>query len=188
MPRLHSPLALPRHSLAAQPARRRTDLGDSVADVTAVLAHEVGHAKLMHNYVSLVLVLTNLFMTFFTYGYTQSESRTLVAQFGYELSADPREPPATFLTLNLFFMVFSAIVTPIFEVLLNVVTRQLEFAADRFSAEVGYDIRPSLLKLAKKNMENADPDPFVALCRYSHPTTTERVKAIDECLTQKKRQ
>ena len=167
---------------------RRTDLADSVADVTAVLAHEVGHAKLSHNYISLALVLVNLFMTFFTYGYTQSEGRTLVSQFGYELPADPLQPPATFLTLNLFFMVFSAVVTPLFEVLLNVVTRQLEFAADRFSAEAGYDIRPSLKKLAKKNRENADPDPFVAMCRYSHPTTTERVQAIDACFAKKKLQ
>ena len=167
-----------------------TDLGNSVPDVTAVLAHEVGHAKLGHNYISLVLVLLNLFMTFFTYGYMQSEGRSLAAQFGYALPADPSSeeqgvPGSVFLTLNLFFMVFSAIVSPPFELMMNVVTRQLEFAADRFSAEQGYDIRPSLLKLARKNKENADPDPFVSICTHSHPVTTQRVRAVDECLKKK---
>ena len=158
------------------------NLKGSVADVTAVLAHEVGHAKMRHNYISLLLVMINLFMTFFTYGYTQSEARTLVSQFGYEVPEDETAAPPTFLTLNLFFMVFSAIVTPAFEILLNVVTRQLEFAADRFSADLGYDIRPPLKALAKHNMEDADPDPFVSLCRHSHPVTTQRVVAIDEHL------
>ena len=67
---------------------------------------------------------------------------------------------------------------PLFEILLNVVTRQLEFAADRFSCDLGLDIRPALLKLSKTNLENADPDPLLAACRHSHPVTTQRIAAI----------
>ena len=54
----------------------------------------------------------------------------------------------------------------------------LEFAADRYSARLGYDLREALKHMDRENKGNPDPDPIVSLCKLSHPSTVQRVAAL----------
>merc|ERR1740130_501016 len=71
---------------------------------------------------------------------------------------------------------------PLFSVLANCIVRQLEFAADKYSVELGYDIRLALLDLGLENLSDMNPDPWHAAYHYSHPPLVQRLDAIKELL------
>lgn len=148
-----------------------THLDGQVDDVCAVVAHEIGHSKLQHNYALLGVACAQIFVLFYTLGFFTSDP-SLVTDFGYDASC-------TYLTLAMFMMCYTAVVQPAFSVLFNAVTRQLEFAADAYSHRLGYDIRAALAKISKTNLADLNPDPLVSMCRDSHPTTVQRVAAIE---------
>jgi STE24 endopeptidase len=114
---------------------------------------------------------------FFTFGFCQSDPR-LATDFGYDA-------PCTFLTLQTFLTLYSSLVSPFFSIALNAFTRQLEFAADAYSVSLGYDIRGSLAKISKTNLSDLNPDPLDSLCHHSHPTTVQRVTAVEALLDKK---
>ena len=113
-------------------------------EVKSVVAHEIGHAVLHHNYMQLAIITTQLFATFFTYGLCQT-NKYLVTDFGFD-------SPCTYLTLHAFFLLYNSAVSPLMGPLMNGFTRSLEFAADRYSVHLGYDVRSALTKLSDKNL------------------------------------
>ena len=147
-----------------------THLKDEVPPICSVVAHEIGHAVLHHNWYLLALATFQLFATFFTFGLCRTEPH-LVTDFGFDT-------PCTYLYLHCFFLLYNSAVSPILEPLLNGFTRQLEFAADAYSVTLGYDIRYALKTIDAKNLGNANPDPLVSFCHHSHPTLVQRVAAV----------
>ena len=155
-----------------------THLDGNVEDICAVVAHEIGHAKLHHNYMQLCFVTLQLFATFFTYGMC-AEDPNLVGDFGF------KGAPCAYLRLHAFFLLYNSAVSPILGPLMNAFTRALEFSADRYSVSLGYDLRPALARISKKNLSDADPDPLVSLCHHSHPTIVQRYEALSAELEKK---
>jgi len=149
-------------------------LDHDIQEVKSVVAHEIGHAVLHHNYMQLAIITTQLFATFFTYGLCQT-NKYLVTDFGFD-------SPCTYLTLHAFFLLYNSAVSPLMGPLMNGFTRSLEFAADRYSVHLGYDVRSALTKLSDKNLSDCNPDPLVSLCHHSHPTLVQRHAAIARCL------
>ena len=76
-----------------------------IPDICAVVAHEIGHSKLHHNYMMLAQAVVQLGMTFFTYGVC-AEVPTLVSDFGFD-------DTCTFLKLNTFFLLYNSALSPI---------------------------------------------------------------------------
>jgi len=152
-------------------------LDSDVDAICAVVAHEIGHAKMHHNYALLVITAAQFFVMFYTFGFCQNDPR-LATDFGFDR-------PCTFIALQTFFTLYSSLVMPFFSIGMNAFTRQLEFAADAYSVRLGYDIRGSLAKISKTNLSDLNPDPLDSLCHHSHPTTVQRVGAVKALLDKK---
>lgn len=67
-----------------------------------------------------------------------------------------------------------------FSSLLQVMSRRLEFAADRYSEGLGYadELCRALIKLGKDNLSLPVDDPLYSMCNHSHPPIPERIAAL----------
>ena len=150
------------------------DLKNDKARINAVVGHEIGHAKLNHNWILTTVMAANLSSMFYIFSFFQSDV-SMVKSFGFPESN-------TFLILSTFMAVYGSCIMPLFSVLANCIVRQLEFAADKYSVELGYDIRLALLDLGLENLSDMNPDPWHAAYHYSHPPLVQRLDAVKELL------
>ena len=143
-------------------------------DIKSVVGHEIGHSVMNHTYVLLALTLANMFVMFFSFGFFENTDDVVVS-FGYSESN-------TFLRVQCFLAVYSAVIMPIFGVFMNSITRRLEFQADAYSVGLGMDIREALIKISKKNKGDLNPDWMHSLYHLSHPPLLERLDAVSLAL------
>jgi len=147
-------------------------------ELLAILGHELGHWKLGHT-------LTNLFITqlyfgaafyFFSLCYTSEE---LYRSFGFD-GVD--RPIPTIIALTLFFQTLWAPVDKVLSFILTVFSRMNEFAADKFSVDLGYSqkLQTGLCKISLENLGSMCPDKWYATYHYSHPPLVERLSAMIE--------
>ena len=140
----------------------------------AVLAHEMGHYKMKHIrrmllvqtvflFIGLYLLswLINAPWFFSAFGLTQSNHAALV-----------------------LFSIVSGPATFYLGPLMNRLSRQHEYEADRFAAKTlgeGKPMEEALINLTVKNLSNLNPHPWYSAYHYSHPTPAERISAIRQC-------
>ncbi|WP_319542574.1 M48 family metallopeptidase [uncultured Pseudodesulfovibrio sp.] len=159
--------------------RRRIALFDTlikemtVNEIVAVLAHEVGHAKLGHIKKRLftgilktgaIFYLMSLFL----------DSRPLFDAFGME--------HMSIYAGLVFFVLLYTPLSLVLSVISNRVSRTHEYEADAFSATTTG--RPdtmisALKKLSASNLSNLTPHPLTVWLGYSHPPVLDRVRALD---------
>lgn len=154
------------------------DLEGDVPMIKAVVGHEIGHSIEHHQWALLGAVLVNLFLMFWTYGFFQN-TPAVVTSFGFT-------HVNTFLSLQCFMAVYGCLIMPLWSVAMNAVTRSLEFRADRYSVGLGYDIRPSLLRISKTNKGDLNPDWLHSMWHHSHPPLLERLRAVTELMAKTK--
>ncbi len=141
--------------------------------IVAVLAHEMGHNVKKHILKGLVI------------------STVLSLAGFYLLSLCLNWPPffSTFgvptPSLQVGFVLFG-LLSSVFTFPLNPfmkwLSRKNEYESDAFSVAVTKDkasMKEALVNLSKDNLSNLTPHPFYSFYHYSHPTTTERVTAIE---------
>ena len=142
----------------------------------AVLAHEMGHYKMKHIrrmllvqsvFLFIGLYLLSIFLNapwfFSAFGLTPSHHAALV-----------------------LFSIVSGPATFYLGPLMNRLSRQHEYEADRFAAKTLGEVKPmeeALINLTVKNLSNLNPHPWYSAYHYSHPTPAERISAIRQCLT-----
>ncbi|DBA93318.1 hypothetical protein WJX79_004642 [Trebouxia sp. C0005] len=142
-------------------------------EVTAVLAHELGHWKLGHtpkNFVlSQVVILAQ--MSLFTFTRT---APGLFESFGFI-----KEQPV-FMSIVLFQLLQGPI-DEVLGLLINQLSRRYEFQADNFAVTLGHapQLREALKKLDSNNKSAPNVDPWYSAYHYSHPPLLERLTAID---------
>jgi STE24 endopeptidase len=140
-------------------------------ELTAILAHEVGHYKKKHIQQSLVLGVLQTGLLFFLFGFL-ANSEALSASLG-----------ASDIKFHIALIGFSLIYSPISMLLgifMNYFSRKNEFEADAFARETfnGEDLVNALKKLSVKHLSNLTPHPWYVFVHYSHPPLAERVKSI----------
>ena len=76
-------------------------------------------------------------------------------------------------------MAFS-LVSPLFGLLANAVSRRAEFRADAQAVQEGCGdaLVSALRKLARENFAELAPSPLLVKLEYSHPPLSERIRAI----------
>ncbi len=145
----------------------------SVPELVAVLAHEIGHAKLWHipfGFVRSILVTGFMLFCF-------SELKEFPQPYeglGLTVTFHSTALLAFFLFPMIFFFV---------QFLQNGISRLNEFAADRFAVEAvgsAKDLISALKKLSADQFSNLYPHPLVVFLEYTHPPLVERVKAMRE--------
>ncbi|KAK4191686.1 peptidase family M48-domain-containing protein [Podospora australis] len=148
-------------------------------EVTAVLAHELGHWSLGHTTKLFGISQAHFFYIFALFSVFVNNN-SLYADFGFH-----KEHP-----IIVGFLLFSDILGPadnVIKFLMNILSRRFEFQADAFANNLGYnaELASSLIKLQIQNLSTMDADWMFASYHFSHPILSERLKALDWKATKK---
>ncbi len=141
--------------------------------LAAVLAHEIGHAKLHHLAKGLVLSFFVTVIAFFTIN-LMIDYLPLYRAFGFSRASYH----AILVILGFCSGPFTFFITPLF----TMWSRKHEYEADRYAVRITgrrEDLKEGLIILTKENLSNLTPHPLYSFFNYSHPAIGERIKAID---------
>jgi len=149
----------------------------SVPELVAVLAHEIGHAKLGHIRKMMILSLLSTGLTFFLLGQFIGDP-ALYRAIGIEPAPDQPLP------IYAGIIAFSLLMSPLNRILSIFIyrsSRRHEFEADAFAkSTTGHceDLITALKKLSVENLSNLSPHPLTIWLSYSHPPVLERIRAL----------
>jgi len=145
----------------------------SEPELEAVLAHEIGHYKKRHIPKMMLFSAASLFGAFYLIAWL-SNQRWFLQPFGFDVQHG-------IVPVMLLFALLSGLVTFWLSPLLHFWSRRYEYQADRYAAEVmgeSASLTGALRKLNEKNLSNLTPHPAYSAFYYSHPTLTERERAL----------
>tara|TARA_R110000868_G_scaffold259361_11_gene517475 strand:- start:12329 stop:13561 length:1233 start_codon:yes stop_codon:yes gene_type:complete len=144
----------------------------TVAELVAVLAHEIGHYKKKHIIKGMVTSIIQSGILFYLLSiFLKAEG--LFSAFNME--------QMSVYTGLIFFGMLYAPIEMILSIFMQKSSRKHEFEADEFAAkttEKPDDMISTLKKLSKDNLSNLTPHPFYVFLNYSHPPVLQRIKAI----------
>lgn len=144
----------------------------SVEELTAIVAHEVGHYKRKHILKGTITGILQTGIVFFLLSFFLHEKALFDAFFVSQ--------PAVYTGLIFFGMLYSPI-EMVLSIFMNRSSRKHEFEADRYAADTSDSnaLIEGLKKLSVHNLSNLTPHPFYVFLHYSHPPVLERIRAID---------
>ena len=136
-------------------------------EIVAVLAHEVGHAKLRHTRDGLILNLVQTFVMFFILGIALS-SDALSEALG---AAQP-----SFHVGLIAFMILYSPLSFVSSFVTNSISRRNEYSADEFSLKTfkPETLASALTKISSDALSNLNPHPWYVAAYYTHPTLKQR--------------
>jgi STE24 endopeptidase len=158
-------------------AKKRIVLYDTlIADlkpdeITAVLAHEIGHYKKKHTLSGTILSIIQSGIILYIFSLFVANPLLSEALGVKETS------------FHIALITFGFLYSPISTVLglgLNVLSRRHEYQADRFAGEKFNpgSLINALKGLSRKNLSNLTPHSFYVWFNYSHPTLVQRIRAL----------
>jgi STE24 endopeptidase len=144
----------------------------SIAELVAVLAHEMGHFKKKHILMSLLISIGQSGLMFYLL--------SIVISYSGLFEAFYVKTPSVYTGLVFFAILYSPfdVITGLF---LGALSRKNEFEADRFAVATTQNpqaMMDALKKLSVHNLTNLRPHPFYVFLNYSHPPVLARVRAI----------
>lgn len=158
-------------------SKKRIVLYDTLAneyskeEITAVLAHEIGHYKKKHTLSTMVVSILQIGLMLFVLS-------LVVNRPEFSLALGVKEK-----SFHISLLVFSLLYSPLsmaIGVTMNVISRKNEYEADNY-AKTTYKAEPlvdSLKKLSVDSLSNLTPHPYYVFINYSHPTLLQRIKAL----------
>ncbi len=144
----------------------------SVAELVAILAHEVGHYARGHVVKGLVLSVAYSGAVFFLL--------SVFLRHRGLFDAFTMEHTSVYASL-VFFGLLLAPIELILSLLVNLQARRHEFEADRYAAETTGEpaaMASALVKLSADNLVNLTPHPFYVFLKFSHPPLPARVSRL----------
>jgi len=158
-------------------AKKRIVLYDTlIADmkpdeITAVLAHEIGHYKKKHTLSGTILSIIQSGIILYIFSLF----------VGNPLLSEALGVSET--SFHIALITFGFLYSPISIVLglgFNVLSRKHEYQADRFAGEKfnPESLIGALKRLSGKNLSNLTPHPVYVWFNYSHPTLLQRIRAL----------
>lgn len=142
-------------------------------EITAILAHEVGHYKKKHITKSIVISLFQTAVLFALFGYIAGNPNLAMALGAQESS------------FHISLIAFSLLYAPVSMftgVLMNIYSRKNEFEADNY-AKITYSGEPlasALKKLSINHLSNLTPHKAYVFVHYSHPPLVERLEKLKD--------
>ncbi len=140
-------------------------------EITAVLAHEVGHYKKKHVLQGMVISVAQMGIMFFVFGWLASNP--LMAEV---LGAKQNSFHLSLITFSLLYSPISIITG----LLMNVFSRKNEYEADTFAKETytAASMITALKRLSVNHLSNLQPHPAFVFFNYSHPTLLQRMRNL----------
>lgn len=142
-------------------------------ELIAVLAHEMGHNKMKHILKQLILGFVTGLIGFWILAQA-IEWTPLYEAF--------KVGTPTYYKGFMLFALFAGHFTFFLSPLSSMLSRKYEYEADAFSVKATqkpHDMIQALLKLTKENLSQLNPHPLYSFYYYTHPTTLERIRAIE---------
>ena len=144
----------------------------SISELVAVLAHEIGHYKRRHIFKGLLLNIAHTGIMFYLLGIVLHHTGLYDAFFMEERSI---------YSGLVFFGLLYAPVELLLGLFFTALSRRHEFEADQYAAETIPDPRAmitALKKLSADNLMNLTPHPFYVALTSSHPPVLQRIRAL----------
>lgn len=140
-------------------------------EITAVLAHEVGHYKKRHVFKMLVLSALQMGIMFYLFGWLSSGT-FLQEGLGVKLNS-----------FHISLITFSMLYSPVSLITglgVNYLSRVHEYEADSYAAETyeSEHLITALQKLSVNHLSNLQPHPMYVTLNYSHPTLLQRISNL----------
>lgn len=147
----------------------------SPSEMEAVLAHELGHAKLNHIPKSLLRSFLVTLVGMAALGWLSSQ-----LWFFEGLGVRPHALSANDALALLLFMQVVPLLTFITTPLRAARSRQHEFEADAFASQHANaaDLKQALIKLYQDNASTLTPDPLYVTFYHSHPPASQRLARL----------
>jgi len=144
----------------------------SEEEITAVLAHEIGHDKKRHIWKmmaqSVILIAGYLLILYGIMHYLDLHSAFGVDHIAFGFSI-------------LLFLIVMSPLEILISILANVFSRKHEYEADAFAASQVpvSDMVSALKRLSLENFSNLTPHPLYVLLHYTHPPLKSRIEALN---------
>ena len=139
-------------------------------EIETIIAHEIGH-YIHKDLIKGIFLQAILFLfSFFIIHLTMTK---LVSLIGLQGLSDFSGFP--------IFLIISLIISLIVLPIINTITRQLEYAADKTAFELADHkcaFISALTKLTEQNLGEFEPNPIKEFIFYNHPSTKKRVERI----------
>ncbi|MBI2852295.1 MAG: M48 family metallopeptidase [Chloroflexi bacterium] len=148
----------------------------TVAEMVAILAHEIGHYKKKHVLQGTIVSILHSGVMFFLL------SVFVGSQGLYD--AFSMEQPSVYAGLVFFGLLYTPL-EMVLSIFFHMVSRTNERGADRFAGETidePASLVEALKKLSASNLSNLSPHPFYVFLNYSHPPLLERIQAIERTM------
>jgi len=142
-------------------------------EIVSVLAHEIGHFRKHHIPLNMILGILHAGILFFLL------SILLEHQGLFEAFYITEDKPIH-AGLIFFFLLYHPI-EMILSILLGILSRRNEYAADQFAVELigtGENLAEALKKLSRDSLANLTPHPFFVFLNYHHPPVLERIRNL----------
>ncbi|CAK1555156.1 unnamed protein product [Leptosia nina] len=151
-------------------------------EILGVLAHELGHWKCSHIYKSIVLTEVNLLLLFTAFGLLFKNS-LLYTTLGFAPGHEP-----VIIGLIIVLQLILAPYNSLLSFFATALSRKYEFEADNFAVSLDYgkELKSSLLKLGKDNLDYPIYDKLFSAWYHSHPTLLHRMENIKKQMANKK--
>jgi len=144
----------------------------TVEEIIAILAHEMGHFERKHIQRSILLsILTSGFIFY---------SLKFFINHPLLFKAFQLQTPSTYASLIFAGIVYGPILK-IFSIFTQMISRKHEFEADAFAREtLGQPevLISALKKLSVHHLSHLNPHPLKVILDYSHPPILERIRAL----------
>ena len=142
-------------------------------ELVSVLAHEVGHYKKKHIFISMILTIFQLGIMCYLFELCLS----------YDLIANALG--SSTMNFHIGIIAFSFLYSPvglIIGVLMNILSRKNEFEADNYAKETydGNSLSLALKKLSVDSLSNLYPHPLYVFIHYSHPPLIQRLSKLNK--------
>ena len=144
----------------------------TISEMIAVLAHEIGHYKKKHILQGMVISIIHTGVIFYLLSLFISHKGLFDAFYMDHMS------------IYCGFIFFGMLYTPIeliLSIVMNILSRKNEYAADQFAAETTGNpdaMIEALKKLSVNNLVNLIPHKFYVFINYSHPPVLERIHTL----------
>ncbi|OGN98090.1 MAG: peptidase M48 [Chloroflexi bacterium RBG_13_51_36] len=144
----------------------------TVPELTAALAHEIGHHKKKHILQGTIINIVHFGVLFFILSIFLGSPGLYDAFY--------MEQQSVYAGILFFGLLYTPL-EMILSVAMNALSRKNEYEADRFAAqtiELPQQLTEALKKLYAGNLSNLTPHPFYVFLNCSHPPLLQRIRAI----------
>ena len=141
-------------------------------EICAVFAHELGHGLHRDTLKNQIISFAQM-AVLGTLAWLTLRNPAVFIPFGFE---GVNYGFALLLIMSVEF----ALISPLFGLIANTISRRAEYRADAQAVKEGYGeaLIAALKKLSRQNFSDLAPSPLLVKLEYSHPTLSQRIEAI----------